>query len=139
VEPGALVRATVVTGGADAKGTLTHDGNIVLRLAKLSSLDIKLTSADLPADSATAVLSDGSSVSVPLGDLVDRNKECARLKSETDRLSGAIQAQETKLGNEQFVTRAPANVVAKEREKLAAWRDQLAVLADKRARFGCPA
>ena len=38
---------------------------------------------------------------------------------------------------EQFVSRAPADVVAREREKLATWRDQRGVLARKRETLGC--
>ena len=75
---------------------------------------------------------------MPLGDLVDTAKECARLGQEAARLTQAIGALEQKLGNEQFVSRAPAAVVQKEREKLASWQDQRAVLDDKRTRLGCP-
>ncbi len=139
VEPGHTVRATVVTLGEVAKTALMHERSLVCRLAKLSSLDVTTRSSEAPEDAATAVLSDGSAVTVPLGDLVDKNKECARLKSEADRLTAAIRAQEGKLGNDQFVTKAPAAVVAQERKKLAAWRDQLGVLAEKRQRLGCPA
>ena len=42
---------------------------------------------------------------------------------------------EKKLGNDQFVGRAPAEVVAREREKLAAWKEQLGVLTAKRAQL----
>ncbi|MCL4866368.1 MAG: hypothetical protein KJZ47_10765, partial [Gemmatimonadales bacterium] len=77
------------------------------------------------------------SVTVPLGDLVDLAKECRRLGDELGRLAGQVEAQERKLGNAQFVSRAPEAVVAKEREKLAAWRDQAAVLRTKRERLGC--
>jgi valyl-tRNA synthetase len=86
---------------------------------------------------ASAVLADGATVSIPLGDLVDLDRECARLKSESDRLAGAIRGQEGKLGNEQFVSRAPAEVVEREREKLAAWREQAGSLAERRRVLGC--
>ena len=86
-----------------------------------------------------AVLSDGSAVSVPLGDLVDRDRECARLGVEATRLAGAIRSQESKLGNDQFVAKAPPAIVDRERAKLAAWREQAGVLAEKRRRLGCGA
>jgi len=41
------------------------------------------------------------------------------------------------LGNEQFTSRAPEAVVAKEREKLASWREQAETLRRKRAQLGC--
>ena len=49
-------------------------------------------------------------VSIPLGDLVDLERECARLEAESRRLAGAIRSQESKLDNPQFVSRAPAEV-----------------------------
>ncbi len=72
-----------------------------------------------------------------LDDLVDLDKECARLSAEERRLAGLIATQEAKLANEQFVSRAPAPVVQKAREKLASWRDQASVLTARRERLGC--
>ena len=83
------------------------------------------------------MLSDGTSVFVPLGDAIDVGRECNRLGAEVERLLGLIGAQEKKLGNEQFTSRAPAAVVEREREKLASWREQHEVLARKRALLGC--
>jgi valyl-tRNA synthetase len=138
VQPGQTVRATIANPGADARAALAEAGPIVTRLAKLSALETGGEPAD-PKAAATTVLPDGTSVSVPLGDLVDVEKECARLRSEVDRLDGAIRGQEAKLDNQQFVSKAPATVVEREREKLAAWREQASVLVDKRRRLGCPA
>jgi len=84
-----------------------------------------------------AVLSDGTSVFLPLGDAIDIERECARLGSEHDRLAQLIAGQERKLANEKFLTRAPAEVVETERRKLAAWREQAAVLGQKRQLLGC--
>jgi valyl-tRNA synthetase len=93
---------------------------------------------EAPADGGHAVLEDGTAVTVPLGDLVDVARECRRLGDELARLAAQVESQERKLGNEQFVSRAPGAVVAKEREKLSAWRDQADVLRTKRSRLGCP-
>jgi valyl-tRNA synthetase len=84
-----------------------------------------------------AVLSDGTSVFVPLGDAIDVVRECGRLGAEVDRLDQLVASQEKKLGNQQFVSRAPADVVAREREKLSTWREQRGVLARKRETLGC--
>jgi valyl-tRNA synthetase len=83
------------------------------------------------------VLSDGTAVFVPLGDAIDLDRECTRLAAEIARLGGLVASQERKLGNEQFVSRAPTAVVETERQKLAAWRDQSEVLTSKRALLGC--
>jgi valyl-tRNA synthetase len=54
-----------------------------------------------------------------------------------ERLSKLLRAQEGKLGNPQFVTRAPGDIVEKERQKLAAWKEQCDVLVRKRELLGC--
>ncbi len=82
------------------------------------------------------MLADGTGVFVPLGDLVDLDRERQRLDAERERLAGLITGQERKLANEQFVARAPADVVGREREKLASWRTQRDELDAKLARLG---
>jgi valyl-tRNA synthetase len=136
VQPGHSVRARVASPSADAKAVLKEAAAIVSRLAKLSSLD--LGGAEAPEGAAHAVLPDGTAVSVPLGDLVDVQKECTRLGNEMNRLNGAIAGQQSKLENGQFTSKAPPAVVKREREKLAAWREQAGALAEKRRRLGCP-
>jgi valyl-tRNA synthetase len=54
-----------------------------------------------------------------------------------DRLKKLVESQEKKLGNEQFVSRAPTDVVERERQKLTAWKDQREVLVKKRELLGC--
>ena len=109
-----------------------------MRLARVSQLSVTAEEThDDGGGGASAVLPDGTAVTVPLGDLVDLAKECARLKGEADRLRRVLSAQEQKLANQQFVSRAPAEVVQRERQKLDAWREQVGVLASRRERLGC--
>jgi valyl-tRNA synthetase len=137
VQPGQTVRATVSNASRAVHAALRQLKPTVLRLAKLSALQLATGETTDDHRGAGVVLSDGTVVTVPLGDLVDLDKECARLRGETDRLLAALSAQEKKLANQQFVSRAPAEVVAREREKLTAWREQAGVLAAKRERLGC--
>ena len=62
---------------------------------------------------------------VPLGELVDIEKEKARLAAEIDRIKGEIARAEGKLANENFVNKAPAKLVEDEREKVKKYRDML--------------
>ncbi|HJS46956.1 MAG TPA: valine--tRNA ligase [Gemmatimonadales bacterium] len=129
VAPGRAVRARV----ARRDPAFEAERGTVLRLAKLSGLEYG-PAPDEPG--AHAVLPDGTGVFVPLGDLVDLARERARLDAERDRLAGMIAGQERKLANEQFVARAPGEVVGREREKLASWRTQRDELDAKLARLG---
>ena len=134
VAPGQGVRGTVGNLGPDARRTFEAELGTISRLAKVSSLAFGESGERVGGH---AVLSDGTSVFVPLGDAIDVGRECNRLGAEVERLLGLIGAQEKKLGNAQFTSRAPAAVVEREREKLASWREQHEVLARKRALLGC--
>ena len=57
--------------------------------------------------------------------LVDREKELARLNEEKKRLEGEIKRVEGKLSNKGFVDKAPQNVVDQEREKGEKYREML--------------
>jgi valyl-tRNA synthetase len=133
VQPGRPVRA-FVSAGAATRGALEQERGTIHRLAKVADL-----SFDAAADTVGghAVLSEGSSVFVPLGDAIDLARECTRLGGELGRLDDLVASQESKLGNERFVARAPAQVVENERQKLASWREQAGVLAQKRRLLGC--
>ena len=135
VQPGQSVRVTIADPSNVAKRAVAAEEGTIRRLAKVSALT---TGGDGHAQGAAhAVLQDGTTVTVPLGDLIDIGRECARLGSELERLTQLIASQEKKLGNEQFTSRAPAAVVAREREKLGSWREQADTLRRKRAQLGC--
>ncbi len=100
-----------------------EDGSAFLeRLASVSSLETKAAKEGIPANAVTAVF-DGGEVYIPLEDLIDIEKELARLAGEKDKLAGEIKRGEGKLGNEQFVNNAPEKVVNAEREKLAKYKE----------------
>lgn len=134
IQPGQPVRVVVSRDGGAPDPAFDRERATVSRLAKVSELVF-----GEPSERAGghAVLSDGTAVFVPLGDAIDVGRECGRLSGEVDRLGQLVASQEKKLGNEQFVSRAPAEVVDRERQKLAGWREQREVLVRKRELLGC--
>ncbi|HEY7614578.1 MAG TPA: valine--tRNA ligase, partial [Gemmatimonadales bacterium] len=133
IQPGQPVRA-VVTRGDASDGALDRERLTVTRLAKVSHLSFGEPRERVGGH---AVLSDGTAVFVPLGDAIDVARECQRLSGEIQRLTQLVESQDRKLGNEQFVSRAPADVVQREREKAATWREQREVLGRKLELLGC--
>jgi valyl-tRNA synthetase len=130
VEPGRTVSVRV----SHAHGAFRQEESCIRRLAKLGALSY---GPPLAEPGANAVLSDGTALYIALGELVDVVKECERLGAESARLAQLLDGQRKKLGNEQFVSRAPVNVVRHEREKLASLEQQLLVLRQKREQLGC--
>ncbi|OLC95986.1 MAG: valine--tRNA ligase [Gemmatimonadetes bacterium 13_1_40CM_2_70_7] len=139
VAPKARIAATVTTRNDAARRVLVGERETILRLAQLAelSLDGKAGGGDPGGPGGHAVLRDGSAVFVPLGGAIDVQQECRRLSSEATRLDQQLAALAAKLTNENFVARAPAEVVARERDKEQAWRNQRGVLAEKLKALGC--
>jgi valyl-tRNA synthetase len=76
-----------------------------------------------PAISANVTVS-GMEVFVDLAELIDVEAEITRKKQELEKLAGFIAAKQKKLENKNFVDRAPADVVLKERESLSELQKQ---------------
>ncbi|MEM7377553.1 MAG: valine--tRNA ligase, partial [Pseudomonadota bacterium] len=110
---------------ADAERLQRHRG-LIDAMARLESITWLSESDDAPV-SATGLVGD-MRVLIPLAGLIDRDAELARLDKALGRLDKDIGVISGKLDNERFVGRAPAEVVDKERGKLAeavAARDSL--------------
>ena len=73
-------------------------------------------------------MSEAAELFIPLGDLVDIDKEIARLTKERDSVARDIQRAEGKLNNQGFLAKAPAQLVEQEKAKLEVNRDKLAKL-----------
>jgi valyl-tRNA synthetase len=134
VPPGAEVRAFARPANAEALQAFNAEQRTIERLAKLSRLSLEEHPAEVGAHQ---VLPDGSSVFVPLGDAIDVQQECARLAGELERMDTQLAGVAAKLSNQQFITRAPADVVERERDKERSWREQRETLAGKLRALGC--
>ncbi|QSO53288.1 valine--tRNA ligase [Alicyclobacillus curvatus] len=77
-----------------------------------------------PDKAVTAVFA-GGEIYVPLTDLVDLGAERERLSKERERLHAEVERATKKLANEQFVSKAPLDVVESERQKAAEYRQRL--------------
>ena len=100
------------------------------RLASVSQLEILEPGQAISEKIVSAVCQAGEFF-IPLGELVDLEKEKARLGKERQNLVNEIARAEGKLNNAGFVGKAPANLVAAEKEKLEKNKEMLAAL-DKR-------
>ena len=100
------------------EGTLAHAGQYFQRLAGASETAIIESSAAVTEKTVSAVTK-ACTLYIPLGDLVDFEKEIARLSKEIDNLHKEIARAEGKLNNPGFVSKAPAALVEQEKGKLA--------------------
>lgn len=112
---------------------LEEEAWVLKRLLPIASLVFDVNAEKPKASAATLI--DGIEVFVPLEGLIDFDKERARLQKEIDRLQGFMSGIEKKLSNEKFVANAPAEVVEKERKKLADAKRDVSFLADQMQEF----
>ncbi|MEI6135794.1 MAG: valine--tRNA ligase [Chloroflexota bacterium] len=134
VDAGRWVEAYIVA--ADAQAAATSMLPALEQLARARPLHIVATAADAPSEGVvTTVLSVGQ-VALPMAGLFDLDAERARLAKQVTEAEGEVERQAAKLGNEQFRSRAPADVVAKEEERLATARGRLDGLRASLAEIG---
>jgi valyl-tRNA synthetase len=119
---------------------VTHEGHLASifssaeafmeRLASVSEVRIQEDRTGI-ADSAVTAVIDGGEIFIPLGDLIDVAKEIARLEEESMKLTVEIDRVDTKLANEEFVSRAPEKVVNNEKEKRQKYAEMKVLLGER--------
>jgi valyl-tRNA synthetase len=128
VPPGKKFNVYVPDAGAASELVLTSNKNAILSLTRLEDLLLAPPPAGqtLTRVVVTAVEAGRNvEILIPLSELVDVEEERSRLKKEIENLSKVVKAQESKLSNDSFVSRAPKEVIDKERLKLDEARDKL--------------
>ena len=117
VAPSREIAALLDCPSASTVQLLRDNEVYIMRLARLSSLTIG-KGLEKPEDAALQVAGD-IEIMVPLKGLVNVEEEEKRLLKEIGKIDKDVEFLEKKLENPSFVERAPADLVAKEREKLA--------------------
>jgi valyl-tRNA synthetase len=131
VEERAAVPARIRLPDAQLAGVLDEAKPWFERLARCTLAGFS-TSEKRPPESDADVVPmapfGAAELYLPLGGLIDKEARRKDLSAKVEKLKPQIAAIESKLGNQGFVGRAPADVVARERERLAALKDEAAKL-----------
>jgi valyl-tRNA synthetase len=98
---------------AETKVRAGRWGEFLKRLARLGDI----TFADAPPQGSVQLLVRGETAALPLKGVVDLGAERVRLEKEMSKVEADIKRVDAKLGNAQFLARAPEEVVEEEREK----------------------
>jgi valyl-tRNA synthetase len=134
VPAGAKVPVSLVDTSEDTARCVDAHRDVIMRLARLETFSI---ATEVPPGSVKTVVNEATVV-LEIADLIDASEEIARLDKQLGKLGGEITGLEKRLGNEAFVAKAPAEVVAEQktrldelqgtRDKLSLAREQLAAL-----------
>ncbi len=112
---------------------LNENEQFLSSLAKLESITVLANNEQGPA-SASAVVGD-LSVLIPMAGLIDKEAELARLDKAIEKLEKEAGRVRGKLGNENFVSKAPAVVIEKEQAKLADAESTLAKILEQKVQI----
>ena len=133
IHPGKRIETQLWTEASDKHAALAQMDDYLKELARIETLSF-VSDPEAPPGSA-AHLVDGVSVFVPLAGLIDFASEIGRLENRLTQLEADLGRTEKKLGNEQFMTRAPQEIREKEMQKRDEFQEQLSQVRETLARL----
>ncbi|QPK62963.1 valine--tRNA ligase [Methylomonas sp. LL1] len=133
IAPGKPLNVLLQNGSMADQEALQSTENYLLKLGRLESITWLRVTDNTP-ESAIALVG-GMKILIPMAGLIDKDAELARLEKEIQRIEKELPRIEGKLGNAAFVDKAPAEVLAKEKEKLAGLQSSLKNLNEQFAKI----
>ena len=139
ISPSLSLDAVVQSQEEGTRKTIQEYQDIIVNLAKLKSFSVEVP-GEKPKASATAI-ANNASIFVPLEGIIDFAKEIGRLEKEIAKLTKELSAASKKLTNEDFLAKAPEEVVQKargkhdflveKRQKIQSNLDKISVISDQ--------
>ncbi len=114
------------------KDTFEKAGIFMQRLASCSEAEI---GDSFEIADAVCIVTTDAKIYIPLGELVDFEKEIARLNKEKEKVLKDLEFIDKKLNNENFVAKAPKAVVDGQREAAQKLRDKIAMIDESIEKF----
>ena len=114
------------------KDTFEKAGIFMQRLTSCSEAEI---GDSFEIDGAVCIVTTDAKIYIPLGELVDFEKEIARLNKEKEKVLKDLEFIDKKLNNENFVAKAPKAVVDGQREAAQKLRDKIAMIDESIEKF----
>jgi valyl-tRNA synthetase len=137
VPPSWSVPIEVRIAGDDNRAVIDRHRALIENAARVT---MNLTAGgDAVANSAKEIVRDVAEIVMPLAGLVDADAERARIGKEISKADKEIAAVAAKLGNPQFIERAPEDVIAEIRGRLAEAETKKQRLLDSLAQLGVAA
>ena len=130
VPPSKKAKLYVVSEYADS-----FNADTAVFFTKLASASEVVLVDAYDADGSVSVVSEGAKLYIPMAEIVDLEKERARLEKEKENAEKEIARVNGKLSNASFTDKAPAAVVEAERAKLAKYTEMLANVKDMLAKL----
>jgi valyl-tRNA synthetase len=126
VEPVKFIGATIVSPDA---ASLAEQQSLIVRLARVADDDVEFVPSLDPRPKLAATVVIGTvEIFIPLAGMIDLAAERQRLGRELELARADVERRQGRLADESFTQKAPAAIVQRERDNLAAAEAQLARL-----------
>ena len=134
VDPRKPLEAVVAVRSRD---TIAEEAEAIKSLARVDPLLVLEDGTPHPSShqAVTLVVGDAT-VYIPMGDVVDLASERRRLEGELASSQESTQGLERRLSDQQFLSKAPEDVVEKERQRLAATQERQGRIRELLAQLG---
>ena len=119
VPPSKKAKLFVMTRYTDSFNESTFE--FFKKLASASEVELV---TEYEGENAVQIITHAATIYIPMAEMVDTEKEKARLNGELAKVNMEIERLEKKLSNAEFVSKAPAKVVEGERAKLEKYQSQ---------------
>ena len=103
---------------------------MIEKLGFASEIEIRSTRGEVESNSSS-ILTDGMEVIIPFGDLVDMEEEKKRLEGEIKKLEAEVERASKMLSNPGFTSKAPAQKIEEEKQKLAKYEEMLKIAKER--------
>lgn len=136
IKPGEKIVAMHQNGTDDELSWLDQNKLLIMELARLKSFD-SLTGSDKSANSDNVVSTQVGDFKMLIrtGDLEDFSEQLKRIDKQLNDLNQQIDRSQAKLNNQQFMEKAPAAVIEKERNRLLECQKTCSLLLERREKL----
>jgi valyl-tRNA synthetase len=115
VPAAAKIRLLVKDANAGTQASLKSYDDVLKRMARLETIEL-FSGQSVPAGSIQTVVNEATLI-MPIADIIDLDKERARLRKEIEKLSSDIEKIEQKLSDKKFVDNAPAEIIDEQHKR----------------------
>ena len=134
VPPSKKAKVFIVSEDEKLRDTFMVNQESYQNLAGASEVAVQADKSGIGEDAVSVVIP-GATLYLPLEDLVDFEKEKERLLKEKERLSKELARSKGMLSNERFLSKAPAEKVQEEKDKMAGYEQMMAQVEERLAQM----
>ncbi|MBQ6321399.1 MAG: valine--tRNA ligase [Lachnospiraceae bacterium] len=135
VPPSKKAKVFVVSSNPEIREIFEEGRVFFATLGYAGEVTVAADKTGIAQDAVSALIHDAA-IYMPFEDLVDVEKEKARLLGEKEKLEKELARSNAMLGNERFISRAPAEKVAEEKAKLAKYTQMMQQVTDRLRTLG---